>query len=105
MQAIIAALLAAVIPILAKVLQDWISSLFAKVAPTVAETGDTATDATALVNAALADTPHRHFLKRAFLRRFATVAGDTAINGTIDPAHVPALAALAESMPESATAA
>ncbi len=78
MPAIIAALIAAIGPLLIDVLKKWLESLFKKVSPSVQMTGDDATDATALVGAAIDATPRVRVFKRALLNALYDHAGKLA---------------------------
>lgn len=95
MSAIIAALIAALGPVLIGALTKWIESLFKKVAPSVEMSGDDAADAEALVDAAIAATPRRRVFKRALLGRIREHAGKLATGGKLAAAEKKELLALA----------
>ena len=83
MSAIIAALIAALGPVLIDALTKWLESLFKKVTPSVQMSGDDATDAEALVDAAIAATPRIRVFKRALLSRVREHAGKLATGGKL----------------------
>ncbi|MFO0806699.1 MAG: hypothetical protein U0791_26640 [Gemmataceae bacterium] len=95
MSALIAALIAAIGPILIPALVKWLQSLFNKVAPSVQMTGDDATDAEALVDAAIFATPRRRVFKRALLARIREHAGKLVAGEKLGAAEKKELLALA----------
>lgn len=96
MPAIIAALIAALAPVLIDALKKWLESLFKKVAPSVQMSGDDVTDAEDLVDAAIAATPRRRVFKRALLARIREHAGRLATGGKLAAAEKKELLALAD---------
>lgn len=96
MSAIIAALIAALGPVLIGALTKWLESLFKKMAPSIEATGDDATDAESLVDAAILATPRRRVFKRALLGRIREHAGKLATGGKLAAAEKKELLALAE---------
>lgn len=99
MSAIIAMLIAELSKVLIPLLIEWIKSLFNKVAPTVAVTGDDEADAEALVQAAIDKTPKVRVFKRALLRRIKDSAAKIAMGEKLskaDKAEISALAAKAK---------
>lgn len=95
MSAIIAALIAALGPVLIGALTKWLESLFKKVAPSLQTTGDDATDAEDLVDAAIAATPRRRVFKRALLARIREHAGKLATGEKLGAAEKKELLSLA----------
>jgi len=95
MSAIIAALIAALGPVLIEALTKWLESLFNKVAPSVMPTGVQEADAEALVDAALAATPRIRVFKRALLSRVREHAGKLVAGGKLTASEKKELLALA----------
>lgn len=96
MSAIIAALIAALGPVLIQAITKWLESLFKKVGPSVEMTGDDGQDAEALVDAALAATPRRRVFKRALLSRVREHAAKLATGSKLTASEKAELTTLAK---------